>query len=206
MSIEYCTNNIVLLVSITPKDSLDIDHIFSNEKGATKYRGSIHISRDSHSLKITKNGFIYFFIKNSFQTILHDIQQFILDSSQNILKLYSKKKFTHINIDVVNIQISISISLEKKSFKLVELFLKLRDNLKNKYHFKIKESNTYESVWLEYNEIRHNHIISLSSFRIVDNNITFTLSHNFKGSCITKNPSIFLELCSEINKAISELK
>ena len=204
MYVDYSTNNIILLISTIPKINIDIDSILQKEKKGKKYRGSINISRSSYSIKITKNGFIYIFLKNLFNIILTEIEKFVHDICCDILEP-SSHGLNQIRIDVVNIQISISLFIENKSIKFIQLFEQLYNNLKDIYKFKIKESNTFESIWLTYDEIKHRDIIFLSTFRIVDDKITLTISHNLKGSCITKDISLFLLLCSEIKKAISQI-
>ena len=204
MYVDYYTNNIILLVPTVPKSRIDIDSILKREKGGKKYRGSINIWRSSHSIKITKNGFIYIFVKNLFNIILADIEKFVCDTCYSILEPV-QTKLNGIIVDVVNIQISISLFLENKLLKFVQIFRQLYKSLKDLHQFKIKESNTYESVWLIYDEIKHQDIIFLSSFRIFHDKITFTVSHNLKGSCITKDIALFLQLCSELKQAISDI-
>ena len=194
-----------MLVSCIPRNYIDIENIVQREKGASKYRGSVNIPKENYSIKVTKNGWVYIFIRNSFNLILQDIEKFVSHSCSDILFLDLDPQDILVKVDLVNIQISIDISLEQKSIKFVQLFIYLQRQLRSKYQFKIKESNTFESLWLKYDEILHSNIIFLSSFRIVHSHLTFTLSHNLKGSCITKDPALFLQLCSEINTAISHL-
>ena len=207
MPIHYSTHLIVLGVQTLPKSTFNLDLFQKQSENCTLYRGTAVYPHKDYTLKFTKNSYIHIFLKNSFPRTLSDIEEFITTSCSHILRKYCECDIEKLVIDVINVQISFTIHLKNEELQFIDFCLRLVKLLQGEYIFEVKESNSYESVWLNLNQKNLNQeervsIPKFSSFRIKHNKTTYTIAHTYIGSCITKNVNQFIELCHVVDSVL----
>ena len=200
MYINYRINLVILGLKVCPQSKVNLN-LFINKTKAYLYRGCANYKEKSYTLKISRNGFCSIYIKNNFAYILDNIESFVLDIYIGLLKNFFWLNCHNLYIYSKNIQIAFDIILDIKLNLNIFCILIYNHYLKyscyDNYEFiEIKESNSYESFWIKYdNNIRDKYI---SSFRLKLKDTIITVLHNYKGTCLTKDINKFLNFCQEI--------
>ena len=200
MEIDYFINLIIIGINTTPKTKIDIN-LLANNTTAYIYRGTANYKHKSYTLKLTKNGYCSLYIKNNYSSIINNIEKFVRYLYYKIISKYCTENIYELNVFIKNTQITFTIIFEiipTFSVFLINIYKYFSNNCS--VTLEVKESNSFESVWLNFHSTRNTN--NISYLRIKYKKTIFTVSHSYKGNCLTKNIFEFKEMCTYIRKAM----
>ena len=197
MQVSYSVNLVIFSLFFDPQVEFDIQNIHNCFSGSYLYRGSLTFKRGLYTVKITRNGFCSIYLRRNFSSVLANIEDLALEVYM-FLKDFTLQKIDIVKITPKNIQITFHITFQViPDFKF--FCRKLVESYENLYEFEVKESNSYDSVWLPY----VNTNLYFSGIRIKirgSSKCVFTLLYSYKGSCLTDNVLDFCRVCDNIRE------